>query len=164
MKTTKKLPLFASSFLSNTSPGYESHITMSRCARLLHILALAVLLVSCVSMAVVIKGAQHANHELQLQLHAEQMRMNRLKQSVAEEKVVIVEAEEKAKRLDKELAVCRFELEDATRDADDTSKELQGTIAELEESLKECTGRVKGAVDRIDTLLAANTDDVTLSK
>ena len=103
-------------------------------------------------MATVIKGAQHANHELGLQLQAEQEKYARLKQSIAEEKVVIVDAEEKYRKCQEEKRFCDAELKSCEEDSEATRLELEGRLGMAE-------GKLKGGLDEVDGIAKACMSD-----
>ena len=135
--------------------GRQSNV--SRCAKVLLYVCLLVLLVTCVSMALVIKGAQHANHELQQQLVAEQQRYNRLKQSIAEEKVVIVDAEQRTKEVERSLTMCELELKlktEEVEEAEEDHRALDIVVDDLKKQLQASTDRISRGVGVIDGLIA----------
>jgi cell division protein FtsB len=154
--SSKKASLFSSPAHAPLG-GMSSTVKLSRsssCSRLLAILACAVLLTTCVSLSLLVRGAKHANHELQLELEAQRNQMDRLKQSIAEEKVVIVDSEEKSKRLGLEVETCQQELAFMTGDAQKLEAGLRTKIESLEKDLIGCSTKISDAVDRIDQLIS----------
>ena len=128
---------------------------ISLCAKLLLYACLFVLLVTSVALTVALKGAQHANHELQQQILVEQHRYNRLKQEVAEEKVVIVDAEQKTVQAERLLTACQLELKvksEEFEEADDSIRELNALVEKLKEDARISAERVSRGVDVIDKL------------
>jgi len=102
----------------------------------------AILLITSLSLALVVKGTQQANQELRQQLITEEQRYNRLKQTIAEEKVVIVDAEERTRHADMLATQCRLELDSKIADA---------------EEARECEDRVSRGLGVIETLTKNST-------
>ena len=114
-------------------------------------------------MATLIKGAQHANHELTLQLEAERQKYVRLKQSIAEEKVVIVDAEEKATKCLEEKKECEFELKTCEKDAEADRKvledELEVARRKVDDGLGEIDGIARAFIDGSDDIQIGTFDE-----
>ena len=148
-------PLFSSALDPRDHHTHRKHSHGSRAVKFLLYACLAVLLVTCVSLSIVVKGSQRASQELRQQLLAEQLRYNRLKQTSAEEKVVIVDAEEKVRQAERLAASCRLELQVKTTDAEEAEqnvRNLESVVTQAKEEAQACEDRVSRGLGVIDKL------------
>ncbi len=154
-RMTSKAPLFGLPLDPRDHHSYHRHAHGSRGVKFLLYACVAILLITCASLAMVVKGAQHANHELRQQLLAEEQRYNRLKQTSAEEKVVIVDAEERARLAEQSATNCRLELHGKSADAEEAGQKVQELdllLKQAKEEARKCEDRVSRGLGVIDTL------------
>eukprot|EP00889_Picochlorum_renovo_P006790 jgi/Picre1/33820/NNA_001299.t1 len=69
------------------------------------------LIVSCITLSILLRGAKHAHHELWEQLNAQEKKTSDVYQEMASNKVVLVEQEEKANTASREQRFCNSILE-----------------------------------------------------
>lgn len=132
----------------------------SRGVKYLLYACVAILLITSLSLAMVVKGTQQANQELRQQLITEEQRYNRLKQTIAEEKVVIVDAEERTRQADMLATQCRLELDSKIADAEEARQkvqELDVLVNQAKEEARECEDRVSRSLGVIETLTKNST-------
>lgn len=151
---TSKAPRFGLPLDTRDHQSHHRHALGPRGVKFLLYACVTILLITCVSLAMVVKGAQHANHELRQQLLMEEQRYNRLKQLSAEEKVVIVDAEEKVRQADRLAATCRLELLVKIADAEEAeqkAQELDSLVKQAKEEARMCEDRVSRSLGVIDS-------------